>query len=675
MRLDMLIGEHLGRYQIEALLGRGGMAAVYRALDPALQRAVALKVLYPQFLADPELVERFRREAITAAALDHPHIVPIYDVGEADGMVYLAMKLLPGPSLAEVLQHEGRLPLARVAGLANEIAAALDEAHHEGIVHRDIKPGNVLFDRHGRAILTDFGIAKSLESTALTETSVLIGTPDYIAPEQIDHELAVGGKVDARADIYAFGALLYRALTGRRPFEGTAQTVFLAHLRDEPRPPSLLAPELPPRVDRVLARAMAKRPENRYGSAGELARDLEETLGDATIIGAVFPGVAPRRETEPRTPAEVVQGRRIVEAPRRGRPWRTMVLVAMLLSLLGSAVVLRQMLNRPQIGDETTLAAMDPVVPAPEAGDGAGAHPTTTASPTIEASATPFATTQPSATASALPQATATPEAAPLAAATSIPPAGAAQPIAAGAEVPLLPKQARVLLPSETPFPPSATPSPSPSSTASPSATVTTAPPSPTVTTVPPSPTVTTAPTETPAPTRTPSPTPEPTSRPVLCDSPPVSGFGKLWSSDGSIQAKLGCPVQPEGAGPAAEQVFENGLMYWWSPSQQIFVLAGEGSGEWSVFPNTYADGEQQTLLTPPLGAYSPERGFGEVWRNYPALGNAIGWGKAPELALTGVHQRFERGLMLYSWELNGHPRQIYVLFNNGRFVTYPDAE
>lgn len=234
MRLDMLIGEHLGRYQIEALLGRGGMAAVYRALDPALQRAVALKVLYPQFLADPELVERFRREAITAAALDHPHIVPIYDVGEADGMVYLAMKLLPGPSLADVLQHEGRLPLARVAGLANEIAAALDEAHHEGIVHRDIKPGNVLFDRHGRAILTDFGIAKSLESTALTETSVLIGTPDYIAPEQIDHELAIGGKVDARADIYAFGALLYRALTGRRPFEGTAQTVFLAHLRDEP---------------------------------------------------------------------------------------------------------------------------------------------------------------------------------------------------------------------------------------------------------------------------------------------------------------------------------------------------------------------------------------------------------------------------------------------------------
>src|SRR3712207_4547967 len=129
MRLDALIGERLGRYQVEALIGRGGMAAVYRAFDPALQRNVALKVLYPQFLADSDLVERFRREAVTAAGLDHPNIAPIYDVGDADGLVYLAMKLLPGPSLAELLQREGRLPLARVVTVAGEIAFALEEAH------------------------------------------------------------------------------------------------------------------------------------------------------------------------------------------------------------------------------------------------------------------------------------------------------------------------------------------------------------------------------------------------------------------------------------------------------------------------------------------------------------------------------------------------------------------
>src|SRR3712207_3038958 len=173
MRLDSLIGERLGRYQIEAIIGRGGMAAVYRAFDPALKRQVALKVLYPQFLADPDLVERFRREAVTAAALDHPNIMPIYDAGEADGLVYLAMKLLPGPSLAELLIREGRLPLPRVVTIASEVAAALDEAHKEGVVHRDIKPGNVIFDRHARAILTDFGIAKSLEGASLTESSVM----------------------------------------------------------------------------------------------------------------------------------------------------------------------------------------------------------------------------------------------------------------------------------------------------------------------------------------------------------------------------------------------------------------------------------------------------------------------------------------------------------------------
>src|SRR4028119_1667119 len=135
MRLDALIGQHLGRYQIEALIGRGGMAAVYRAFDPALQRNVALKVLYPQYLADPSLIERFRREAITAASLDHPYIAPIYDVGDADGLVYLAMKLLPGPSLAELLQREGRMPLSSAAVLVAEVAAALDEAHAHGIVH------------------------------------------------------------------------------------------------------------------------------------------------------------------------------------------------------------------------------------------------------------------------------------------------------------------------------------------------------------------------------------------------------------------------------------------------------------------------------------------------------------------------------------------------------------
>ncbi len=239
MHLNDLINRELGRYRVEALIGRGGMAAVYRAFDTRLQRHVALKVLYPQYLADNDIVERFRREAVTAAQLDHPHIAPIYDVGDADGMFFLTMKLLPGPSLAEVLQREQRLPPERVVKLAHEIAAALDEAHRQGIVHRDIKPGNVLLDERGHAVLTDFGIAKSLDAPGLTESSVIVGTPDYIAPEQIDPRLAPGGKIDCRADLYSLGALLYRAVTGHRPFDGPSQVVLVAHLQSDPPPPSV----------------------------------------------------------------------------------------------------------------------------------------------------------------------------------------------------------------------------------------------------------------------------------------------------------------------------------------------------------------------------------------------------------------------------------------------------
>lgn len=353
MRLEGLIGQHLGRYQIEALIGRGGMAAVYRAVDPALQRPVALKVLYPQYLADPSLVERFRREAITAASLDHPFIAPIYDVGEADGLVYLAMKLLPGPSLAELLQREGRLPLQQVAVLTSEIASALDEAHAHGIVHRDIKPGNVLFDARGRAMLTDFGIAKSLESSSLTESSVIVGTPDYIAPEQIDPQLVPPGGLDGRADIYALGAMVYRAITGRRPFDGTAQHVLLAHLQQTPPPPSSLLPDLPPAVDAIIARALAKRPEDRYATAFEFAQDFAYATGENTEWGMVVPPTARRPDINTRTTTQVLPAP--VHAARKRSPLYVVLgaLVACML-LAGIAYGMSGMLGRGVSPTDTT---------------------------------------------------------------------------------------------------------------------------------------------------------------------------------------------------------------------------------------------------------------------------------------------------------------------------------
>ena len=254
MRLEDLIGRRLGRYEIVDVLGRGGMAAVYRAHDTLLRRDVALKVLYPQYTGDTALVERFQREAVLAAGLDHPNILPIYDVGEADGLVYIAMRLLSGRSFADVLRRRGALPPDQLVPIVEQIASALDYAHARQIVHRDIKPANILIegladaDPRGpaavsiHAVLTDFGIAKSLDPTAtgLTVTGVLIGTPEYMAPEQIRG----GRKVDGRTDVYALGVLVYRALTGRRPFEGGTQEVLIGHLQGGAPDPSAIEPAL-----------------------------------------------------------------------------------------------------------------------------------------------------------------------------------------------------------------------------------------------------------------------------------------------------------------------------------------------------------------------------------------------------------------------------------------------
>ncbi|MEI6181420.1 MAG: serine/threonine-protein kinase, partial [Chloroflexales bacterium] len=245
--LRSLLNQRLGRYLIKAPLGRGGMAAVYRATDTILQRDIALKILYPQYSDDASLIERFKREAVTAASLEHPNIVPVYDVGEHDGMAFIAMKLLNGRSLQERLQEVGTLSLDELLTVLTAVAAALDYAHARGIIHRDIKPANIFLSQENegvRPLLTDFGIAKQLDAPGLTTTGALIGTPDYMAPEQI-----AGRPVDARTDGYALGMLAFRCLTGRRAFEGSTQDVLLGHLYGQAPLLSTLNPALPPGLD------------------------------------------------------------------------------------------------------------------------------------------------------------------------------------------------------------------------------------------------------------------------------------------------------------------------------------------------------------------------------------------------------------------------------------------
>lgn len=270
-----MVSEKFGRYAIKAEIGRGGMATVYRAYDPHFEREVALKVLPAQLLHDPTFQTRFTREARIIATLEHAGIVPVYDYGEECGQPYYVMRLMGGGSLADVLEH-GPIAPAEAARIVDHIADALDEAHSHGIIHRDLKPANILFDTRKNPYISDFGIAKLVQaSTPITASNVVIGTPAYMSPEQGRGER----DVDARSDIYALGALLFQMLSGRVPYESETPTGQIIKHITEPIPDVLLLrPDLPPGLQTVIARAMAKDREERYHSVAEMADALNRAV-------------------------------------------------------------------------------------------------------------------------------------------------------------------------------------------------------------------------------------------------------------------------------------------------------------------------------------------------------------------------------------------------------------
>src|SRR6478672_3011674 len=272
-----------GRYRILRKLGTGGMANVYLAEDEVLGRRVAIKILNDRHAGDDQFVERFRREAKNAAGLSHPNIVSIYDRGEAEGTYYIAMEYLDGRSLKELVVARGPLPISDAIAATRQVLAALRFAHRKGVVHRDIKPHNVMADADGRLKVTDFGIARAGVSQ-MTEAGSIIGTAQYLSPEQ-----ARGAPVDQRSDIYSLGIVLYEMLTGKVPFTGdTPVEIAMKHLSQIPDPPSTFRDGLPHDLDAVVMRALAKDPDQRYGSAEEMDADLAR----------VARGVAVSRETE-----------------------------------------------------------------------------------------------------------------------------------------------------------------------------------------------------------------------------------------------------------------------------------------------------------------------------------------------------------------------------------------
>ena len=262
-----------GRYRIVRKLGTGGMANVYLAEDEVLGRRVAIKILNDRHAGDDQFVERFRREAKNAASLSHPNIVSIYDRGEAEGTYYIAMEYLDGRSLKELIVGRGPAPIKTAIDYARQILAAVGFAHKHGIVHRDIKPHNVLVGGEGRLKVTDFGIARS-GASQMTEVGSIIGTAQYLSPEQ-----ARGAPVDQTSDLYAVGVVLYEMLTGQVPFTGdTPLEIAMKHLSEVPKPPSDLRPDVPHDLDSIVLRALAKDPADRYQSAEEMDADLRRVL-------------------------------------------------------------------------------------------------------------------------------------------------------------------------------------------------------------------------------------------------------------------------------------------------------------------------------------------------------------------------------------------------------------
>ncbi|MBM3272500.1 serine/threonine protein kinase [Candidatus Kaiserbacteria bacterium] len=272
--MSTLIGTTLGPYRILEQIGLGGMATVYKAYQPGMDRLVALKVLPHHYARDPRFTKRFEQEARVIAKLEHRNIVPVYDFGEQDGTAYLAMRYLQAGTVKEILSH-GPLPLGDAAKLLNDIASALDYAHSQGIIHRDVKPSNVLVDKQGSAYLTDFGIAKVIESTMEMTGSAALGTPAYMAPEQ-----TLGKAVTPQSDVYSLGVMLYEMVTGKPPFEAdTPMAIALMHVH-EPLPlPRKVKPDLPEGVELGILKALAKEPKDRFGSASELARAFSEAAG------------------------------------------------------------------------------------------------------------------------------------------------------------------------------------------------------------------------------------------------------------------------------------------------------------------------------------------------------------------------------------------------------------
>ncbi|OBF92875.1 hypothetical protein A5791_13465 [Mycobacterium sp. 852002-51163_SCH5372311] len=347
-----------GRYRLLSLIGEGGMGKVYKAHDTEIDRDVAIKVLSPELGAEPGYRERFRREAHIAARLNEPHIIPIHDTGEIDGRLYLVMPIIEGVDVHTLLQRDGTMSPERAVQVIEQLAAALDAAHEAGLVHRDVKPSNALVTRKDFVYLIDFGIAHDAKATKLTQTGSIMGTFAYMSPERLE-----AGAADARSDVYALACVLYECLTGAQPFGGDSmEQQVVAHLTMDPPKPSDRNAAIPHGFDEVIAKGMAKKPDQRYQSAGELAAAARRAVSEATTPADTLDATQPHGGVPSRPSSQVLPAHSDAAPPpnRSKRRWLIAAAVVLVVVVAGAALLLRNVLLPKTTTELVLTAATDP---------------------------------------------------------------------------------------------------------------------------------------------------------------------------------------------------------------------------------------------------------------------------------------------------------------------------